>query len=853
VEIWDDQFSGTAEEVDGNYMGVSLVWEGEQDTIGPVMASSATAHIVIKDVGGMSLINALYGAKRGRFKMVLRKEGSSSVYWAGKIQTDKVSHPNDFYPFHLELFATDGIADLVKVDYYDVTWNGRKSIMEHIVNIVGKLDNFDVGTWPTNLYRSTCNKYANGMTTAESPLTQALVHHDRYHDLDREGNERHWSCYAVLADLMQSLGCQFLLEGGKFHIRQVVEYKNATQKAHYFDDTGALATTVSAENLDRAVDYATAGAMRFEAGGLWTALPPLRAVYVDYHHMTSNDKGQGQTWGTADETYHTLPGAVTVDAADETILRASLKIRHKSTLVVIPPGSQPYPDHRLRFSVQIRMEDNASPGDYYYLKRVAGAATPFFDIQPEEMEWFFNGADSFTVWAQPINDFDNGIEYQMLLAFTTPSLPEEVSGSNIEMKIELLGAEKPNGGDITIDGISLQGSFSWYTQGVSVKVENEGDGEAGNATIRYPATTTGDNVEDRFLDVYIGDGPAPFSLSAIWVGETATTLWKTNGTGTGLPLGQLLAKDILSYRQLPQRVFQGNFLHRHISPLTRFVDTDLSGSDRAYMATSIRLDGFENRWSGEFVEMDADVDGIATGTPWTPTHQGPHNPETPQGPAEEAPLPDGGDLGGFVLPPFDGLQGGTLPGYVATAEQSPTKLTTDRLAADFNNTALSDDHELTIAAVSFAFAKKGDIVSVVNAITGHREEFTLRESYVPGATVLKLKTSETMVKDFPYGSFVKLSPRNPNHPTTGSFYEVNVTGTGTGNKVWQVDENELVLPDSTDYDAKTLRERVTVVMGGTTLVYDANNYDHAFGIKPGLNQIEVYLGILGVPMFVRVT
>jgi hypothetical protein len=248
--------------------------------------------------------------------------------------------------------------------------------------------------------------------------------------------------------------------------------------------------------------------------------------------------------------------------------------------------------------------------------------------------------------------------------------------------------------------------------------------------------------------------------------------------------------------------------------------------------------------------MDGDVDGIINEPPATP--DGPTGPTIPDYPIPPQ-TPDIKAPGFGGVPPFDGMRGGTLPGYVATAEQSPARLTAGRLATAFNNTALSDDHELTISPVSFVFAKKGDIISIVNPITGHREEFTLRESYVPGATVLKLKTSESMVKDFPFGSFVKLSPRTPNHPTTGSYYQLNVTGTGTGNKIWQVDAAELVLPEPGDYDAKTLRERVRVVMGGTSLVYDANNYAHAFGIKPGLNQIEVYAGILEVPMFVGVT
>lgn len=850
AELWDSEFSGTATEVTGTPEGLRIEWEGETDMPGPLMPSSATYSILIEEEADMALITALAGAAEGRFKMVVRRAGSSEVYWAGWVHADDSSYPDEYFPFHFEIYATDGIARLKDVDYTDDLgdfFSGTQTILQHLVRLVEKIGTTDVGTWPTARFRSTANWFANGMNTTTCPLHQAQVLHDRFENLDREGNATPWNCFMVLDALLRPLQCQLLHEGGMFHVRQLGKYADATQKAYYYDATGTPISSPT-ENLDRTVDYATAGAMVKVAGGRYTFNPPLKKVIVDYHHKTSNDRGQGQTWGTGDETWHTLPGAVTVDASDESYLRCSLRIRHKSNVVVIPPGSQPYPDHRLRFSIQIRMEDSGSPGNYYYLRRIAGANTPFFDIQASEMEWFSNGADNFKLWAAPINDFDNNIEKEMLVAFTTPSLPTEVSGSKIEMKIDLLGAELPNGGDLVIDGISFQGGITWYTQNVSVKVEEEAAGEAGVDIERTETTATGDNTEIRYIDTYLGDGPAPFSLSAIKVGGVATTAWKINNTGTGIPLAELLGKQTMRFRKVPQPIYQGTFLHPLIRPITRFVD-----QDKAWMATRISLSAFENRWEGEFVLMDGDVDGMATSEPYTPlpgTGGGtpPDYPTVPDIP--QVPL-DGKE--GFTMPPFDGLQGGTLPGYVATAEQSPTKLTTSRLASAFNNTALSDDHELTIAAVSFCFAKKGDIVSVVNAITGHREEFTLRESYVPGATVLKLKTSESMVKDFPYGSFVKLSPRTPNHPTTGSYYEPSVTGTGTGNTVWQIDAAELVLPEPGDYDAKTLRERVHVVMGGTRLIYDANNYVHAFGIKPGLNQIEVYAGIVEVPMCVWVT
>jgi len=846
VELWDADFVGTASEVTGTAEALRIEWEGESDLPGPILASSATYAILIEDVTGMVLVDALAGSAEGRFKMVIRRAGSTEVYWAGWVHADDCSYPDNYYPFHFEIFATDGIARLKDVDYADDLGDfflGSQTVIQHLVRIVDKIGTTDVGTWPAARFRSTANWFANTMNTTTCPLHQAVVRHDRFEQLDQEGNNQPWSCFAVIDALLRPFGCQMLHAGGMFHIRQLGEYADDTQKAYYYDADGDLLSSAT-EDLDIGTDYLTDGAMKKTAGGQYTYNPPLKKIMVDYHHLTGNDRGQGQVWNTGDETWHTLPGAVIVDAADETYLRCSLTIRHKSNLVVIPPGSQPYPDHRLRFSVQIRLEDQTGPGNYYYLRRVQGAAVPFFDIQPSEMEWYFEGADTFTVWAAPINDFDNNVEKSMLLGFTTPSLPTEVNGSKIEMKIDLLGAEKPNGGDVVVDGVNIQGGITWYTQNVSLKVEEEGGGEAGNDTERTTATAAGDNTEIRGIDTYIGDGPAPFSLSAIRVGTTLTASWKIDNTGTGLPLAELLAKQSMRFRKFPQALYRGTFLHPEISPLSRFVD-----DDRAWMATRIALSAFENRWSGDFVLVDGDVDDISSSTSVpgpTPPHTPGDYPNPPQPPGTPAPDPN--------MPPFDGLAGGTLPGYVSTSEQSPATLTDGVVAADFNNTALSDDHELPITAVAYAFAKKGDVVAIVNPMTGHREGFTLRESYAPGATVLKLKTSESMTKNFPYGSFVKLSQRNAPRTAKGSYYERGVTGTGSGAKFWLVDDAELTLPSPADFDSKTLRERVRVVMGGTTLLYDANPYDDCFGLKPSTNEVEVYLGIpAGTTMYVEVS
>jgi hypothetical protein len=807
--------------------------------------------MLIEEASDMAIITALAGAAEGRFKMLVRRAGSSEVYWAGWVHADDSSYPDNYYPFHFEIYATDGIARLKDIDYADDLgdpYQGEETLLQHLLKIIGKIGTDDVGTWPAAKVRSTANWFSNGMNTTTCPLHQAKLRHDRFHGLDRESNTQHWTCYAVLDAILRPLGCQLLHEDGMYHVRQLGKYHDNTQKAYYYDDAGTLLSSPT-ENLDITVDYATIGEMVKEAGGRYTFLPPLHEVCVDYHHQTSNDKGQGQVWNTGDETYHTLPGAVIVDAAGETFLRASLKIRHKSNVVVIPPGSQPYPDHRLRFSVQIRMEDGTNPGSHYYLRRIAGANTPFFDIQPTEMEWFFNGADNFKIWARPINDFDNNIEYELTLGFTTPSLPVEVSGSKIEMKIDLLGAEMTNGVDLDIDGVEFQGGITWYTKNVSVRVEGEGGGEAGSNDIERTCSSITDNIEKRLIETYIGDGPAPFSLSALHVGTAATATWKVNNSGTGIPLAKLLGQQTMRFRKKPQELFQVTFIHKDARPILRFVD-----DDKGYMATRISLSAFENKWSGEFIVMDGDVDGISSAEPYVPapgTGGGPIKDGPPIGPPTTPDVPIG-EEDGFTLPPFDGLQGGTLPGYGNFAEQSPVRLTAAILATDFNNTALSDDHQLPITSMPFKFAKKGDVVVVVNPITQHRESFTLSDDYGIGDTYLSVKTTETMTKNFPYGSFVKLSKSSELQVRGWSYYNPNCTGTGTAKKFVAISPDIGELPSPTDFTAETLRERVLVICGGTALIYDANNYDHAFGIKPSTNEIEVYKGCYEEAFFVLV-
>jgi hypothetical protein len=839
VELWDSEFAGAVTEPTGDPKGCVIKWVGDQDTIKGVMGSNATYSILIEEEADMTLITALAGATKGRFKMVIRRSGDSTVYWAGTVHTDEVSYPDAYFPFLLEIFATDGIADLKDIKYVqseDTPYEGSATIMEHLVNIVGKIGMTDVGTWPTNRFRSTANWYSDDMVTTEGPMTQADVMHDRFWGKDVEGNGDYWSSYAVLDAFMSAMNCQFFHEGGMYHIRQIEEYHDATQKEHYYDATGTLTSTVAAANLDRTVDYATAAGMKKLAGGLYTFLPSLKEVCVDYHHLTNHNRATGQYWDRLATDWAVLPGVVLVDAADTTYLKGKVDIRHRSQIGINPPGAVIWPPHRYRFLVQVRIPNGA--GTYYYLKRESTSSTPFYDLQPDEMDWDLAATTDIKVWGEVVNESDNLVEKHFSFAFTTPFLYTDFDGQNIEMRIRLDGVEKTDGTTLTVPGGNYVGRIDdWNTLGVFLGVEEEGVGSnPDNETWRTCAEATGGNTEKRYLDTYLGDGPAPFSLSTYRVGGVATTTWQMAGVGVPRTMAALLAQQVLRFRKFPQPVYQGAFLHKDIRPFDRFVD-----DDKGWMATSISVDCFNNVWSGEFLLYDSDVDGITIGEPYIPP-PGPLPPTAP-GPGYPQGPPTVPDIKeGFVnFPPFNGFVGGTVPGHVAQDEISPVTLLSDLLASDYNTT-----RTLPVGPIPFSWARKGDRLVVINGTTGHRETFTVGTSYEPNDTEIIMSGSDSpMVKDFPYGSFVKLLNKDELRVKGWSYLERGVTG-----EEWTIPSPNTtdpetsgpggLLPSTTVYDVATLRERVMVWRTGLWLVYSTTSYDNGFAFVSG-NKIKFWL------------
>lgn len=822
VELWDSDFTGAAVEVEGDFQGLRIDWEGKNDTVEPVMASSATYSILIEQESDMALITALAGSREGRFKMVVRRAGQSTVYWAGWVQTDQVSWPDQYFPFHLEIFAVDGISRLGDMDYVQADgtpFTGYTTVMGHLLNIIEKIDIQDVGTWKTDIIRSTAWWYADHMVTTASPLTQANVDYERFLQRDKSGNVDYWNTYAVLAALMQAWNCQFLIAGGRFIIRSIDQYQEATQIAHYFNESGTLVSTSIAEDIDLEVDYTVGDAPKKLAGGRYTFLRPLKKVCVDYKHRSHDNRALGVSWQKNSEDWVTVVTLFNSTPAS-TQLYINLKVNHLTQLAIVPPGSAAWPTHRYIWSLQVRISKEG--GGWLYMERslINGQIT---QITTFETEWGTN-ADNFDIFGVVVNYDKNNQWVTSEFDFSSKYIDgtQVADDATIQMKLELLRIEKLDGTNLAFTGSPYQGNYQWSTDSVWLSITEEAPGlNPDKETLRFCAITPGENTADRYIDTYLGDGPNIFSVSTYKEtgGATSGGLtqdWQVNGVGVQRYVSQLLAEKTLQFRKLPQKVFQGAFLYTNIQPWHKFID-----QGEGYMATKISLDAFSNIWSGEFILMDGTTDDITLPEPFEPPIREP----TPPGgypsppPDDEAPDPTNN--------PTTELMVGGLSGYVAQVLNNMTTITADVVSGSVNPTITIDD-------LDYAAFKKGDTVTVVHPGTGQYQNMTVSSAYTIGSTSLPL--TGTLSFDLPAGSLIKVAKATEMQVRGFTHYERNFTG-----ELWTIPTTVGELPNPTVVGADECRRRVKVYRSGVRLVYDANNFADTFGIKPATNQIEFYI------------
>ena len=737
IKVFDEDFGDDPEEFNGSFQGFNLTYEGDSsDPFTPVVPSSVTFDFLIEDSEHETFLSNLTGAREGRFKVAIYREGN--LDWLGYLVADQTAKSDEYYPYHTQLFAVDGIARMKDVDYLQANgqpYVGSQTFLQHLYNCIAHVGLMDLVTMPATRFRSNCNWYSEDMVTTTDPLTQASFHNDRTISKDNEGNPSYWSVLQMLEAICMQFGARFFFSDGAYYFLQVGEMENATQKIRNFNAAGSLISTQNAVDFDLDIDYSTEAGAKKRRGGIYTYLQAAKRVNVDYHHFTSKNRLTGVGFNQSVTAYQTLPGEVLVDADNTTSLKTVLNFKVKSNVTITGGGA--YPAHKYVFRVYIRING-------YYLKRnVTGS---FYDIIPDEASWV--ATENYIETHSPIlTSFDNLNDVLFQLKINSPYLLTGfANGEPIEVKVLLHEVQYP--GNNTLDYNSFlqvtesgySGTLFWNAEKNLLEVINEGLGiNPDNETIRYGVYDSSDgNTAVLQYDTYFGDGPAPFSVSRITDSVLGTELWKVGGTGTGYPINERLAREIISIRQTPLPVFQVSVLSGNYRPYLRVVD----GSD-AYFPLRLNFNAFSDEWSGEFVKI---------GRVFTlPEVEDPHTP--PSSPTDPNVIKDPFTPTVPHIPYNEGHVG--LTPYAIGEALAGAVLDGDAVTGTVNG---FNPNQLTISPVAFAFAKAGDKFKIVDPASGKSQLLTIAADYVPGATTLKI--TEDLASDYPDGSLLVAAPRH---------------------------------------------------------------------------------------------
>ena len=618
IEIHDSSFSGDAEAFTVAGDGFTLNYSGETDDIvSPIISSNCTISAYNNSDGFDTFINLLNNYQEERFTLRIYGEGSTvedglvfdfydtelppdnglKLYWAGIIMQDLVTIEDTHKPYVFSITAVDGIGHLANKEY-TITGNVTlESFIESAADAIG-IDSLyadddllyatSVNIWDTQHTYNT----SNDVTT----LTRfnALVFADR----EEDGTYVYSNYLDILKELCIAFGARFYQREGVYYFEQYLERTVTTRtiSAYYKDGTKAFTSTVSD---DVTLDGTTGGGARL-AGNSFNFLPALKKVQVSYNQERSNNLLANRLTYTGATGRQDL--GFVVDDNNGQIQVTGLLIWQ-----LTPNGNsgtvalnhwQPV------WRLELRIEDAANPGTFYYLKRPwSPGAGPLY------------GATTWTTTPS----------YYHIDAGTTRN---ELSGAYLSNTFSLVTPPLPVDGDAQLDVNYYQAydAFNNTVKAIPVYFDEtnqvkevtatyfNGNGGISEVTV-YSATNTDSTINSNLIldlgelrvsdslglqgSFYVFDGSA-------WV---ASTQWRRGNSGSYTSLLKLLTNEVLALHKKPIERYNGTI----VGPYPFGVRYSFESAFWLPMGGSYNANMDE--WSSEWFKVQKDLSNITIDSP----------------------------------------------------------------------------------------------------------------------------------------------------------------------------------------------------------------------------------------------
>ena len=517
----------------------------------------------------------------------------STVFWTGVIMQDLVTIEDTHKPYIFQLTAVDGIGLLANEDYTWATYETIESFLERTFTAVG---NADLYSTTDRAYATTLNTWDTNHVYSTSTDVATLI---RYHapvlySREQNGTTIYPKYLEVLREICIAFGARYYQRQGAFIFEQYLERDQVQRRVFNYNKSGTLLENIVTED-DIELDGTTSGGARL-ANNQLNFLPAVKRVEV-----THNKEIKQNLLGRFINFYTTTSAINMGVLSDDN--NAYLKLDGTLIYKLTHPTTGSNTGYfRPRFRIQLKIEDQANPGTFYYLKR---------DWNPSGGQLYgattwSTSASYYYLDASLAKNSATGLLVSNLFSVVTPPLP--VTGE-AEIDIEQNGLYNQNNNSVSVPS----GYFaSWSVEDVLVSYRSD---ESNSVLSKYISSNNSANINSNLVldlgEVRLADnfgGPGSFLVydGGAWV---ASSNWRRGNSGSYNALLDLLTKEVLSLHRKPIERYTGTIVGAYaFGQRFKFESgywLPIGGSYNANL----------DEWAGEWYKIEKDETDISTETP----------------------------------------------------------------------------------------------------------------------------------------------------------------------------------------------------------------------------------------------
>lgn len=722
VEIFDSAFSGTAGALDLASGGYSLKYTGENsERHNTYLGLECTFTVRIADVTDEQFAVDLANSHEGQFQVRVTNLTDGYVTFLGNILADIGTISDAYYPYSIQITATDGLAALKDVPYDNdgVLYTGIETYITHIGRILSKLT-YVSGFYSagSELFRTAIDwhedSHADPVTASDDPWQKTWVDSSVF--WGTTGEPKAMDCLAALKHLLAPFGARIMQMEGVFYIEQISYRTASSYFVRKYDTTGAQIAAVTqsgVNNVDQITDFKLQGVQ-------YEFFPPLRQVEVLYKPLNRRN----YLWGYSLSNSNTaldFPSELSSNGGDA-VLRLTgdfhLKMSHTYT------GGGATPQIIVVFGIYLRVGNKSVVRDGYVqnFSFIAQPASWQADNPGNKIKYPFN----VSLPPTGINGY-----YSFPVDFTTPQLS---SDGDYEIVFDFFAFYTQSGS--TIDPSNF--SYTWTLDNLWLEVYKDGDPALNEDEVLYQANNpTSGNTAVVHIDTIIGDPVITTGDSAIGRLRTGTsaaalsdaTKWGAGTDSRTLRIADLMAKVVLHGQLTPTYKMMGQ-VYGDLRLWRKYV----TESTRQWLMLGGTYQSQNRVFDGEWFELDYGSGGVSV----TPVRKKKVSGDTP-------PIIKNPNSNSAKFPPGYAVNpAGAVLGPVANA----------LVDGNIDSGAITSIDLLN--AVGENEYQAGELITLFDPVNAAYEDLVVTSSTAYGAT--SISVTGTLVNSYPDGAYILKKP-----------------------------------------------------------------------------------------------